>query len=114
MYERRSQPLISVAKFRIRLIFHALLALGVVAGSILLGMLGFVLFEGMGWERGLLNAATLISGLGLAEIPETATAQLFASLFALYAGFAFVTATGIVVAPIIHRLLHHFHWEQDS
>lgn len=113
MYERRNERPISRDKFRLRVFMHVLVALGVVAGSILIGMIGFVLFEGMPWSRGALNATTLISGLGLAEVPETPIAQIYTSLFALYAGFVFVAASGIVIAPIAHRILHKFHWADD-
>lgn len=41
-------------------------------------------------------------------------AKLFASLFALYSGFVFVAMSGIVIAPIAHRILHYFHWEEGN
>jgi hypothetical protein len=29
--------------------------------------------------------------------------------FALYAGLVFLLVAGIVLAPVAHRVLHHFH-----
>ncbi|RNF33346.1 hypothetical protein A7A09_016380 [Paracoccus methylarcula] len=109
MYERRNEPPISASRFRLRVFIHVLAALCLFIGSVLVGAAGFVLFEGMDWPRGTLNATTLISGLGVAEMPQTPGAKLFASLFALYSGFVFVAMSGIVIAPILHRLLHFFH-----
>ena len=38
------------------------------------------------------------------------TGKLFAGLYALYCGIAFIASAGILFAPILHRLLHRFHW----
>nr|WP_319249074.1 hypothetical protein [uncultured Celeribacter sp.] len=115
MYESRSTPPISPARFRKRLFLHVLVAGAVVLGSAGLGTLGYVGLEGMSWQRALLNATIQLSGLGLAEVPGTGHGQIFASLFALYSGFVFLAVSSIVVAPILHRLLHKFHYaETDS
>ncbi len=76
--------------------------------SIAVGTVGHVYFEGMPWQKALLSSCFLLSGLGLAVFPETASGQLFAGIFALYAGFVFIAISGIVIAPILHRFLHKF------
>lgn len=114
MYERRNEPPISASRFRLRVFGHVLAAFCLFLGSVLIGAVGFVLFEGMDWGRGTLNATTLISGLGVAEMPQAPGAKLFASLFALYSGFVFVAMSGIMIAPILHRLLHFFHWAGEG
>ncbi|WP_163266398.1 hypothetical protein [Chelativorans alearense] len=111
MYERRSEPLIPFSRFRRRVFLHVLAALCLLVGSILIGAIGFVVLERMDWDLAALHATTLVSGLGLAEIPKTPGAKLFASLFALYSGFVFVAMSGIIIAPVAHRMLHYFHWE---
>ena len=40
--------------------------------------------------------------------------KVFAGLYALYAGLVFLVASGLVFAPIVHRVLHRFHWERDQ
>jgi hypothetical protein len=35
--------------------------------------------------------------------------EVFAGLYALYAGLVFLVAAGLVFAPVLHRLLHKFH-----
>jgi hypothetical protein len=37
---------------------------------------------------------------------------LFASAYALFSGVVFITATGILLAPMFHRVLHRFHIEE--
>jgi hypothetical protein len=40
--------------------------------------------------------------------------KIFASFYALYSGIVFLVAAGLVVAPVFHRFLHHFHLEEDN
>jgi hypothetical protein len=95
-----------------RLALHSCVAIGLVAGSLLLGMAGYVWFEGLGWRDAFLNAAMLLGGMGPVEMPRTDGGKLFAGLYALYAGLVFLVAVGIVFAPVFHRLMHKFHWDE--
>jgi hypothetical protein len=40
--------------------------------------------------------------------------KLFAGSYALYSGLALIMATGILFAPLVHRLLHQFHLEEKG
>ena len=114
MYESLSQQPITHRQFRLRIIKHALVALLILAASLCLGTFGYVCFEGMAWQEAFLNASMLLSGIGLTHFPASATGQLFISIFALYSGLVFLVITGIVIAPILHRFLHRFHWMGDE
>lgn len=37
--------------------------------------------------------------------------KLFASFYALYSGVAFLATASILIAPLMHRLLHRSHLE---
>ena len=87
--------------------FGALLVLA----SLLIGMIGYRLTEGMPWIDAFLNAAMLLGGMGPVESPTTPGGKLFAGLYALYAGLVFLVVVGLVLAPLVHRLLHQFHWD---
>jgi len=76
-------------------------------------MAGYAHFEGLGWRDAFLNAAMLMGGMGPVESPQTEGGKLFAGFYALYAGLVFIVVTGIILAPLIHRLLHRFHWDQE-
>lgn len=111
MYENRNQPPISRRLFRRRMAVHVLVAMALFFGTIAIGTLGFVTLEGVDWLHGMVNSTMLVSGLGAAEMPQRTGGRLFASLYALWSGFVFVAMSGIVIAPILHRLLHLFHAE---
>ena len=78
-----------------------------------LGMTGYEYFEDLPWRDAFLNAAMLMGGMGPVDAPRSDGGKLFAGLFALYAGLVFLVAAGLVFAPIVHRLMHRFHWQQD-
>ena len=85
----------------------------VVAASLAIGMAGYAYFEGLAWRDAFLNAAMLLGGMGPVESPVTPSGKMFAGFFALYAGLVFLVGMAIVLAPIVHRVLHTFHWEGE-
>jgi len=111
MYEHRHVPPVRRNVFLTRLIFHAFVAVVVLGGSLGLGMWGYAYYEGLGWRDAFLNAAMLLGGMGPVESPQTPGGKLFAGAYALYAGMVFLLVAGIIFAPLVHRLLHRFHWE---
>ena len=42
--------------------------------------------------------------------PVTSGGKLFAGIYALYAGMVFLVVGSIILAPLVHRVLHRFHW----
>ena len=93
-----------------------LLALGLASGligfSLGLGIVGYHFIAGLGWVDALLNAAMILAGMGQVDALGSDAAKLFASAYALFSGVVFITATGILIAPIFHRVLHRFHLEE--
>jgi hypothetical protein len=43
---------------------------------------------------------------------KTEAGKVFAGFYAIFSGLIIVIATGFVLAPIFHRVLHSFHVEQ--
>ncbi len=84
-----------------------------VAVSLALGMAGYARFEHLGWLDAFLNAAMLLGGMGPVDLPKSAGGKLFAGVFALYSGLVFLIAAGLLLAPVMHRVLHKFHWDAD-
>ena len=113
MYERRLHPPISRARFARRLLAHAAVAFAVLMVSLCLGMAGYEHFENLPWLDAFLNSAMLMGGMGPVDPPRTDAGKLFAGCFALYAGLVFIAAAGLVFTPVLHRLLHRFHWEDS-
>lgn len=111
MYESKSQPPLPWRAFRRRLLLHGLVVSALVAVSLLAGVAGHVYFEQRSWHDAFLNAAVTLAGMGIVDLPRTVGGKVFASLYALYAGLVFLAAAGTVLAPVVHRLLHKFHWD---
>jgi hypothetical protein len=114
MYEHRSQPLLDRRAFLRRVASSATLGLGLIAVSLFIGMVGYHLFERLTWIDSFLNASMLLGGMGPVEQPQTYAGKLFAGFYALYCGLALISASGVMLAPVIHRLMHKFHLEKDA
>ena len=114
MFEKRHQPVISRQYFFRRLARHACMSLGIIAGSLGLGILGYHLTEGMSWLDSLLNASMILSGMGPVGELKTDAGKWFASFYALFSGVMFITTCGVLFAPVVHRFLHKFHAEMES
>ena len=110
MYEHHGERLLPPKAFAWRLAGHVGVAIAIVAGSLLVGMLGYAHFERLGWLDAFLNVAMLLGGMGPVESPATPGGKLFAGLYALYAGMVFLVVASIILAPVVHRVLHRFHW----
>ena len=95
-----------------------LLALGLssalIAFSLGLGVLGYHFIAGLGWVDALLNASMILTGMGPVNPLNTDAAKYFASAYALFSGLVFISATGILLTPIFHRVLHRFHIEEKD
>ena len=76
------------------------------------GILGYQYFEHLPWRDAFLNAAMLLGGMGPVDKPCTPHGKLFAGLYALYAGLLFIVMAGLVFTPVVHRLMHKFHWQE--
>ena len=114
MYESNSLPPISRAQFVRRLLTHFAAAALLVLLSLMLGMAGYEHFEQLSWRSAFLNAAMLLGGMGPVDAPLTDNGKVFAGMYALYAGLVFLVTVSVVLAPVIHRGLHTFHWEEDA
>jgi hypothetical protein len=113
MYEtRRHRPLHPKA-FAWRLAVHVIGALGLLALSLAIGMLGYLQLEGLTALDAFLNSAMLLGGMGPVNIPVTEAGKLFAGLYALYAGLVFIITAALILTPIAHRILHRFHWDAE-
>jgi hypothetical protein len=111
-YESRRERLASRRLYAKRLALSFAVAWSIILLSLLIGMWGYHHFERMSWLDAFLNAAMILSGMGPADQLKTAGGKFFAGCYALYSGLIVILASGIVLAPIAHRLLHRFHVDQ--
>jgi hypothetical protein len=113
MYESRRQPLLHRQAFLRRLLGHLAAALLLIAGSMAIGIAGYMRFEGLAPLDAFLDTAMLLGGMGPIHVPATRAGKLFAGCFALYAGLVFIVTAALVLGPLVHRVLHRFHLDQD-
>lgn len=114
IFERRNEPVIPLRRFLFRMANNVLAVLGVVALSLLAGVLGYHLLEGMSWLDSLLNASMILGGMGPVGELRTVGGKLFASFYAIYSGLFLIGVTGFMLAPVFHRVLHTFHVQDDT
>jgi hypothetical protein len=112
--EGKAAPLASRALFFFRLGRNFLATLVIVAFSLGLGTLGYHHFGGVGWIDGFHNSSMILTGMGPVDKMETNAGKLFASFYALYSGLVFLTMVVLVITPVYHRFLHHFHLGGDE
>lgn len=113
-YEKKGQPLASAGRFRLRLARAAGLWVALTLGGLAIGMAGYAFFGEMGAADAFVNAAMILSGMGPVTELKTTPAKVFAGLYAIFSGLLIVIASGFVLAPIIHRVLHAFHVESGK
>ena len=111
MYQSKNQAPLNHAAFVRRLLTHVAGAFALLAGSLALGMAGYAWFEGLPLLDGFLNSAMLLGGMGPVNAPVPPGGKLFAGLYALYAGLVFIVTAALVFTPVVHRVLHRFHWD---
>ncbi len=111
MYEHRKAPLLPWPDFLVRLALHAGVGSAILFLALGLGMFGYHYFEDMPWIDAFANASMILSGMGPLHQLQTDSGKLFAGLYALFSGLAFITVAGIFLAPVVHRLMHKFHLE---
>jgi hypothetical protein len=90
---------------------YSLLSIGTITISLLIGILGYHYLEGLSWIDSLVNASMLLGGMGPVNQLHTTAGKIFASFYALFSGMVLLVAVSILIAPIFHRFLHHFHLE---
>jgi hypothetical protein len=114
MYEGKTAPLLTARQFAHRMLGHAAVAAAIIVAALALGICGYHWSEGIPWIDALLEASMILSGMGPLHEPQTTTGKLFASAYALFSGVVFLGLVAVVLAPVIHRVLHKFQLDDDD
>jgi hypothetical protein len=113
MYESRSQKLATRDVFYRRIARNLLMALCIMAVSLIIGTVGFHAFcPTVRWLDAFHNSAMLLSGMGPVINNLCDPGIWFSSFYALFAGIVFITTSGLILAPVIHRFFHKFHLQE--
>jgi hypothetical protein len=118
MTDHKRPKLAPVKVYYRRLWKNAFFGTAIMFICLLIGVLGYKLtIPEFDWYDSLLNASMILSGMGPMIDPViklSTTAKVFASLYALFSGVAFISTIGILIAPIAHRFFHKLHLEDTD
>lgn len=118
MFEHRHEPLLPLAAFILRLVRHSLISLGIVLVGLGIGVIGYHELIGLAWVDALVNASMILGGMGpVADLDRdtvSTVGKLFAAGYALFSGLLFIVVFGVMLAPVLHRLMHRFHMDSGS
>lgn len=114
VFEHRSKPLMPKRRFVARQLRFALMALAIVAISLAIGVWGYMRFARLGLVDAFLNASMILGGMGPVDLLSNDKAKWFASLYALYSGIALLTTVAVLLAPLVHRMLHALHLDEGA
>ncbi len=88
--------------------------LPLLVATLVAGMLIYHSVEGLPWSDAFLNAAMLLGGMGPVDRLQTTAGKWLAGSYALFAGLVFIVVVGTMLAPVIHAVLHRFHFERGE
>jgi hypothetical protein len=112
MYEHHSHKLLPLPKFAWRLARHLMFVGVLIVFSLAIGMTGYRQYARMSWVDAFLNSSMLLGGMGPVGELTNDRAKIFAGCYALYAGLIFIVSLSVVMAPIVHRVLHALHADE--
>lgn len=114
MFEHKRQEMLSRAAFLWRMGRSFLVTVGIVTVSLLIGSCGYHYLGPMPWIDALLNSSMILTGMGPVDSMKTYAGKLFATFYALYSGIAFLTLVAVMLAPVLHRVMHKFHLDDTD
>src|SRR5437870_3775696 len=109
MFEGKHIPLATRAVFFGRLFRSFALSVVLIGVSLAVGVAGYHWIAGLPWVDAFLNASMILGGMGPVDVLTSNESKIFAACYALLSGLVLVGATGLVLGPILHRMLHRFH-----
>jgi len=113
-FEHRGEPLAPTGVFLRRLANQGGVTLILIAICWVVGAIGYHVIAGIPtWLDSFYNAAMILGGMGpVSEIHSTA-GKIFASFYALFSGVFLIASVGYFLTPVLHRLVHRFHLEEE-
>jgi hypothetical protein len=114
MYERRTDKLLPTRLFMSRVLRQGGYVFVAVVVALGIGMGGYHWINGLPWIDAFLEASMILGGMGPFHEPRTTVGKIFAGVYALFAGLFFIGASGVLLAPFLHRMIHVFHLEKQQ
>jgi hypothetical protein len=112
-FENHNKALLPFDQFIKRIIKFAFYAFVLIIFSVGIGTLGYKYLGHLSWIDGFYNACMILTGMGPVAVLTDNAGKIFASLYALFSGIAFLSTVAVLFAPIVHRFLHALHINED-
>ena len=113
-FENKRQPIASPWRFTHRLLLHFLVSALIVICALGVGVLGYHFIAKFTWVDALLDASMILAGMGPVGTLTSDSSKVFASAYALFSGLVLISVTAILFAPVVHRVLHAFHIDDND
>lgn len=112
MFEKKHDRLLTSRQFAVRLASFSGVAFLLIGAALSIGIAGYHYIAGFSLIDSILNASMILAGMGpVGDLPSV-EAKLFASAYAIFSGLVFIAIIGILLTPVMHRLLHRFHLDK--
>ncbi len=109
MFSQMHVPMAARSVFFGRLFRSFVWSTALISASLAVGIAGYHWIAGLTWVDAFLNASMILGGMGPVAELKSIPSKIFASCYALFSGLVLVGTTGLVLGPILHRMLHQFH-----
>ncbi len=100
-----------LTRFRSRMRRVAFLAIALLVFTLVVGAVCYHAIAGLAWLPAVHQAALLLAGMGPVETQLNDAGRVFEIVYAIFCGIVLIFATGLLLTPVIHRLLHRYHLE---
>lgn len=114
---RRRPPVHEQRRFRRHVVRASSVAFGIIAASLAIGVVGYkavLLPPHDAWVDALYNAAMILGGMGPVDDVSSPAGRIFGSAYAIFSGVTLLTSVGVLLAPVLHRVLHRLHVETED
>ena len=92
----------------------SMISLAIFSISLLIGILGYHLLAHLRWVDSFLNASMILGGMGPVDALMSNEAKIFAGMYSLFSGVAFLSSMALFLTPILHRFMHKFHLDVEE
>ena len=114
MFKHTHARLAPFSVFVKRLGISIIISVFLILVALVIGIAGYHWIADFNWVDSLLNASMILGGMGPVDKLQTTGAKIFASIYALFCGVVFIGVMGVVISPILHRMLHRFHIDEGD
>ena len=113
-FERYSKPLLPEKEYRFRVLRYSMFTIVLLGASLGIGVVGYHFVVSLSWIDSLLNASMILTGMGPVNEMSTDGSKIFASLYSIFSGVAFLSIVAVFLSPMVHRFLHKHHLADDE